>query len=88
VNGDRIVDGADYTLWADNYLEPKRQWDHGDFNGNGVVDGADYTIWADNFAPLFESPLSASPVPEPGTLPLAALGLFLLATWQCRKRTP
>lgn len=49
-NLDRKVDGADYTLWADNFLKPGP---HGnwtaDFNGDNKVDGADYTNWADNF---------------------------------------
>jgi hypothetical protein len=40
-NGDGMVDGADYTLWADGDASA-------DANGDGVVDLADYTIWSDN----------------------------------------
>ncbi len=48
--GDGVVDGADYTTWADNYLMPNRFGPTvGDFNSDGIVDAADYTIWADNF---------------------------------------
>lgn len=49
-NLDRIVDGADYTVWADNFLKPgpNGNWT-GDFNGDNLVDGADYTSWADDF---------------------------------------
>jgi len=47
-NGDGIVSGADYTLWADHYLQPGDFGD-GDFNYSGVVEGADYTIWADHY---------------------------------------
>ena len=50
-NNDGAVDGADYTIWADNY-EPGvagKTWEQGDFNGDGIVDGGDYTIWSDNY---------------------------------------
>ncbi len=40
-----LVDGADYTVWADHYrLAPPA-----DANGDGQTDGADYTRWADHF---------------------------------------
>lgn len=48
-NGDGVVDTADYTIWADNYLQTSATFFQGDFNGDGIVDAADYTIWADNF---------------------------------------
>ena len=50
-HADGVVDGADYTVWADHFgiqaqeLGPK----DGDFNCDGEIDGADYTIWADHF---------------------------------------
>ena len=47
-NLDGLVEGADYTLWADNYLQPGG-WAEGDLTGDGFVEGADYTIWADNY---------------------------------------
>ena len=47
--GDGTVDGADYTLWADNYGQSGVGYAGGDFNNDGTVDGADYTIWADNY---------------------------------------
>jgi hypothetical protein len=48
-NQDGIVDGADYTIWADNYHKANARWEEGDANYDGTVDGADYTIWADNY---------------------------------------
>lgn len=49
-NYDRVVDGGDYTIWADNYLTGGgHKVYNGDFSGDGLVDGADYTIWADNY---------------------------------------
>ena len=47
-NGDGVVDGGDFTLWADNYEQPGG-WGDGDFSGDGFVDGADFTLWADNY---------------------------------------
>jgi len=49
-NLDGIIDGLDYTIWADNFGKTTLKKNlSGDFNGDGVVDGLDYTIWADNF---------------------------------------
>ena len=48
-NEDGIVDGADYTVWADNYHKENPSWEDGDANYDGTVDGADYTIWADHY---------------------------------------
>ena len=57
-NGDNLVDGGDYTIWADNYSQPDLFGpQYGDFNYDGSADGGDYTIWADNFAP---APVPAS----------------------------
>src|SRR5262249_20139472 len=67
-NFDDIVDGADYTLWADHFLMTGQTWEHGDFNGDGLIDAADYTIWADHFAPGF----TLTAVPEPSTAVLFA----------------
>jgi len=66
-NLDDQVDGADYTIWADNYLVTDVGWEGGDFNGDGEVDGADYTIWADHYG------VGGSAVPEPATLALLAV---------------
>ena len=62
-NIDRKVDGADYTIWADNFLTSgTKNFSNGDFTGDNTVDGADYTKWADNFlktADAFPSALNA-----------------------------
>jgi hypothetical protein len=81
-----IVDGADYTLWADNYFATGRSWLQGDFNNDQKVDGADYTWWADNFAPTPPSApaVLATAVPEPSTWALA-MGP-LTAGWWWRNR--
>jgi hypothetical protein len=81
---DAIVDAADYTAWADHYLQTtNRGTTWGDFNHDGVVDGADYTVWADHYAPVVAL-ASFAVVPEPSTLVLAACGSFagLLMAWR------
>jgi len=74
-NFDGLVNGGDYTIWADNYGLPGADWDRGDFNGDAEVDGGDYTIWADNY----DSGAGSRPVPEPATLALLAAGALVLA---------
>lgn len=45
-----IVNGGDYTVWADNFLQPGSfDFTEADWTGNAAVDGADYTLWSDNF---------------------------------------
>ncbi|MBL9125771.1 MAG: hypothetical protein JNG90_19175, partial [Planctomycetaceae bacterium] len=48
-NRDNLVDGADYSIWADNWLHQPATFTQADFSGDGMVDGADYVLWADNF---------------------------------------
>ena len=47
-NLDGVVDGSDYTAWADHYGQ-SGGWADGDFSGDGAIDGADYTVWADHY---------------------------------------
>ena len=91
-NGDSIVDGGDYTIWADHYGQPGG-WIDGDFNGDGIVDGGDYTLWADNYgtgqageavaAATASEPEGASLPPAPGLIAatLAAQDHDALDSW-------
>jgi hypothetical protein len=56
----RIVDGGDYTVWADNYLGTGKQYYQGEFTGDGLVDGGDYTVWADHYLQT-EDPFQNAP---------------------------
>jgi len=67
-NLDDQVDGADYTIWADNYLASDVGWEGGDFNGDGAADGADYTVWADHYS------VGGAGVPEPACVLLLLVG--------------
>jgi hypothetical protein len=72
----------------------------GDFNGSGRVDGADFlvwqrggspnpgsasdlTLWRSNFGRTGATPLLTA-VPEPGALPLAAIGPMAVAIFRAR----
>jgi len=68
-NYDGLVDGGDYTLWADNYGSTGAGWGGADFNGDNVTDGGDYTIWAD-----FYGTGGGAAIPEPATLVLLGVG--------------
>lgn len=84
-NLDLKVDGGDYTIWADHYLETGVGYLDGDANIDGVVNGGDYTTWADNYAPAAFA--SASAVPEPSTVASLAVATMLIAASRClRKR--
>ncbi len=77
-NFDGIVDGADYTIWADHYLQSDKSFVEGDFNQDGVVDGADYVLWADNYLQSDSSMqplLTTSAVPEPSSAMLGLVGV-------------
>lgn len=63
INGDGMIDDADYTIWADNYGQVDCGWFAGDLNGDGLVDDADYTVWADHYG-------QAGLTPEPNSLAL------------------
>ena len=84
-NNDSHTEGADYTIWADNYLDTgiptylEGGWAEGNFNQDTVIDGADYTIWAD----AYEAPGSGD-APEPAATSL--LGLASLALLRRRRR--
>jgi hypothetical protein len=67
INGDGLVDVADYDVWAANVGATGATWSQGDLNGDGLVDVADYDIWAADVG-------NTAAAPEPATLSLLALG--------------
>lgn len=48
-NGDRKVDGIDYTIWLLRYGQRITGYSNGDFNSDGNVDGIDFVIWLNNY---------------------------------------
>ena len=52
-NGDGFVDGADYTIWADNFgRDDAIGPEEGDFDGDGLVDAADLAILESQFGTM------------------------------------
>lgn len=88
-NFDGVVDGADYTDWADNFLQSNTVFAQGDFNQDGHVDGADYVLWADNFLQSDGPPLAqlaTAAVPEPTSALLGLIGVGVCAVALRRSR--
>jgi hypothetical protein len=72
INGDGLVDVADYNIWAANVGATGATWAQGDLNGDGLVDVADYNIWAANVG-------KTSATPEPISMIILAIGGGLVA---------
>jgi len=68
INGDNIVDQADYTVWYNHYGQTPAAWADGDVTGDSIVDQADYTVWYNNYGS------TGGNVPEPMTMALLAIG--------------
>ncbi|MEZ6073478.1 MAG: PQQ-dependent sugar dehydrogenase [Pirellulales bacterium] len=74
-NGDFLVDGLDYLVWANHFgddpaADPPGAPANGDFNGDGRVDGLDYVAWAENFGADLDGSVA---VPEPSALALCTV---------------
>jgi autotransporter-associated beta strand protein len=96
------VDGSDYSLIDNGYLNHLTGWYNGDFNYDGVVNGSDYTL-IDNAYNTQGASLAASiagasaiataqiatgdsSVPEPSTIGVIGLGLTGLLSRRASRR--
>jgi hypothetical protein len=97
-NLDGVVDGSDYSLIDNGYLNHLTGWFNGDFNYDGVIDGSDYTLIDNAFnqqGAAFNSiianqtsqigaPSESTAVPEPTSLGLLAMGATGLLAYRRR----
>jgi autotransporter-associated beta strand protein len=89
-NLDGVVDNLDRIIWFANAFSGST-WQQGDANYDGVVDGRDRDIlFAHIGLPRLASALPAgvTPLPEPGTLLLLAIGLAGLLAYVRQSRGP
>lgn len=92
-NGDRVVDGADYTIWRDSQglTGSELAADVAGVGGmpDGVVDQLDYDCWKANFGLSYFAPSevsgSANSVPEPATWAFLATVQAGVSVWLRRR---
>jgi autotransporter-associated beta strand protein len=95
-NLDGVVDGSDYSLIDNGFLNKLTGWFNGDFNYDGVVNGSDYTLidnafnsqgasFADVPAATTAEIASSSTVPEPAMMGMFSLAAVALLN-RCRRR--
>jgi concanavalin A-like lectin/glucanase superfamily protein/dockerin type I repeat protein len=73
VNGDRVVNNADFDIIRNHFLLSATTREEGDLNRDGFVEFADFRIWKNNVPAGFGS---VADIPEPGTLILVECALL------------
>jgi hypothetical protein len=84
-NGDNVVDFLDFSALLAKYQQPGTYAD-GDFDGSGTVDFIDLSMLLANYQQTVMLSAQITPVPEPSTLVLAAVGAFALPLVFRRRR--
>lgn len=81
VNGDQIVDIADFDLIRLNFRTGTTP-EQGDLDFSGLVDLADFKIWKN----AFSGPGAPASVPEPSAWALLCVGVAAAGLVRCRRR--
>ena len=77
-NGDHSVNGGDLSLMGGNWAQSITGWGNCDFNNDGLVDGGDLALMGGNWMWTLPGGAPQTPLPEPATLTLLALGATAL----------
>jgi hypothetical protein len=85
-NGNGTVDAADYVVWRNTLNQTVSMGTGADGSGDGTVDDADYNFWRARFGDTVPGAGSATPVPEPATVPLLLVAMSALVHRQERRR--
>ena len=86
INGDMVVDAADFIALKQNMGMTGAQWTDGDFSRNGTVDWDDLQLMMANFGATINTPSATTP--EPATLfVMMAAGLPALLKRRRRVRS-
>ncbi len=86
-NGNGAVDAGDYAMWRQDYGATVKQGGEGDANGDGIANAADYTIWRNQLGQTDGmSSLAPGQVPEPATICLLIIGMFVSLAQYPRSR--
>ena len=86
INGDKLVNFADFQILSTNFGQPASSHTDGDVNCNGTVDFADFQILSTNFGKTVPAATAAS-VPEPSGIVLLSSIAGLLVVRRRRSAT-
>jgi hypothetical protein len=78
VNGDLVVNAADYDIIRTNFRNVGVVRAQGDLNGDGRVDFTDFAEWQSNAPAQALAAVNFSSVPEPTTVAILSLGVLML----------
>ncbi len=85
VNGDLVVNAADYEIIRTNFRNSGVVRTQGDLNGDGRVDFTDFAEWQSNAPAQAVAAVKSSSVPEPTSIAILGLGVLMLGGKRIRR---
>jgi hypothetical protein len=89
-NGDRKVDGIDFSIWLSHYNQNVSGPSNGDFNNSGKVDGIDFSVWLSNYGTTSQvtNTLTPTRLPNATVTPTRAVTNTPIPATPTRAATP